>query len=341
MGNGFGSLMVKWHLLYSLILLSLTCTMDGAAMNPPRLELRVSDEGKELTEILDKLLRTESALSRADASNPFLEREIQTDKKLIEKLLRSKGYYGAQIKAVLTRDGSKGANIDFQIISGPLYHISEITIQKEASWLNSPETGSLQLQTGDPLDANAILKALTEIFEKAKRSTGLITLERGHKVSLDHRNALGAVTYRLFGQKRGVFSETEFEGLSSVQEAHLRDMIPWETGDPFSVEKVDTLRQLYIATGLFSFVDTLPLPSDNDQGPVRIKVLLRERLHRSLELGFWATSDENIGLRAGWEHRNIGGKGRKLALSSEFSLCGRIWKVDVHYLPLLYGEGQL
>ncbi len=74
-------------------------------------------------------------------------------------------------------------------------------------------------------------------------------------VVVDHATATVALTLDIDPGPRAAFGEVRFEGLDSVKPAHLKRLVPWQTGDAYDARLVDRFRLDLAKTNLFSAIE--------------------------------------------------------------------------------------
>lgn len=268
----------------------------------------------ELKEASDSL----ALKDRPPASLGLLRTRAERDRERFSRVLQGHGHFGARVEVSL-KDDATPLEVIFAIQPGPVYPVASVDIQimgKEEippHLVPSPET--IGFGPGDPFRASALMdgeRALVRAFEK--QGFPFSRLE-DRKIIVDHRDTTAAVAFFLDPGPRVPFGETRITGLDEVEESMIRRLIPWEEGDFFDVEQVESLQMRLFRLGLFSSVRVFKGPEPDEEGRLPMDITVTERKHRSVGAGISFKTDEGPGATALWEHRNLFGEGERLTLS--------------------------
>lgn len=293
-------------------------------------QLSYKDEGfaQSEQESLAKILEQGAGASLEGKSADAVWEALQADRDLLLRALKARGYYAAKVDAQLS--DSNDAQSKLIVDPGARYTLSKLTLVSDVDWIDNSHLSDLPIETGQPLVADAVLASLESLQQRLREIPGLSLLDLSYKVRLDDEDSSGDLVFTVEDAKRARFGGVRFDGLESINETWLRAMIPWQEGDLYSPSKLQALRSNYIELALFDAVDIQAATPEVDLAPVELNVRLDERLHRSIKAGAWAASDETLGLRFAWEHRNIDAKGGRLRLGSEGSV---LWqRLNAEYL---------
>jgi translocation and assembly module TamA len=104
-----------------------------------------------------------------------------------------------------------------------------------------------------------------------------------------------------------------------VDEIILIRKLPWQEGDPFNGELLEKARTRFSATGLFSTIEVKPDEISSDNGALPILINVKERDYRTIKAGLTFATDEGMGIRASWLHRNFFGRGEHFTLKMSVS----------------------
>ena len=282
-------------------------------------------------------LADEEDLARKEA---YAERMLRTE---LKKALHSKGYYDAVVgyenttqaeqtpegedaKDKESQENANTADGTFLIRPGKKYTISSVTTQPAKF---SEFTDDLGIETGEPLDSAAILKAQNTFLRKIGKDKCFFSLNARNRVILDRSDKTAEVTFVVEAGNEAEFGPLTYEGNETVRNSYLKKLFPWKEGECFRREKIESLRQALIGTGLFSRAEILLPETVPAEGIVPVKVILKERAQRSVKVGATYYTDEGLGLEFGWEHRNFFGAAEKLKASLELSLLEQTLDVEL------------
>lgn len=292
--------------------------------------LRGLDEQPELKDYTDKVL--EATLyapleaEEADEKTRVIEwREKKTVDEL-GKALNAKGYYAHEI--FVKEDSAKGGepSVIFDIAHGPAFTIDAIDIKPES--MNKYLEG-LDLQTGDVLEAEKVLAAQAKLHADIQKESCAFVLDVSHRAILKMKEAKASVVFNIDKGKEASFGALKVNGLSEVKESYVRKVADWREGDCFRHDRIASVREKIMGTGLFSKVD-VKLPEDGRNGgaiPVTLEV--SERAQRSVKVGATYYTDTGPGVQFGWEHRNFFGAGEKFNSDLNLSMIEQSLDFDL------------
>lgn len=252
-------------------------------------------------------IKSEDALKRFEA---YRERLIAGT---LTKALHSKGYYDGAVIYKDSPEENKGA---YQIEAGSAYTISAVSIKPTEF---QKHLSALTIKDNDILVAAPVLKSQTEFYEAIQKDECYFNLEMSHQVVLNRTEKTGKVIYDVQAGPKSVFDSVQFSGQETVDESYLRKLIPFKAGDCFRREKLDDLREAFLATGLFARAKIILPEAPIDGNKVPIEIELKERSHRTVRVGGIYYTDEGPGVLLGWEHRNFMGSAEKLEAQLQLS----------------------
>ncbi len=142
-------------------------------------------------------------------------------------------------------------------------------------------------------------------------------LDRG--VIVDHSARAVRVAFVLEPGPKAEFGETVFEGLRTVDEEFVRNRMPWETGDPYDAELLQTFQGRLVSSRLFGSVRIVPGEALDKDHRLPISVRVTERKHRTVKTGASYKTDEGLGASASWEHRNFLDRGEQMRFELAWS----------------------
>ena len=249
----------------------------------------------------------------------LLRRRVQRDADQMRLVMRTHGYYSATVQAYV-RPGRKRTHVRFEVRAGPLYRIEGVHIQPVAPLnvpLPSPDDLGLSLRR--PAEARVILLAEQELVRRLQSRGYPLARVTRRAVEADHATRGIRLAFRVEPGPAAVFGATLITGLQHLRQGFVDRAVPWKPGERFSLEPLDQLRTRLIRAGLFSAITVTPEGPPDEQGCQTIRVELRERRRRTVELGVGYTTDRGAGARAAWTHRNLFGGAERLMWSAEVS----------------------
>jgi len=277
-------------------------------------------EDKPLRNLLESSSQLLTLGDRLPPTLVALERRARGDVDRLQAVLRSEGYYAAEIDYRLERD-EKPVRVKLTVKLAERYRLVEYRILYTDAGADAP--GLPQ----DPVDLGVTLgePARAEVVVGARRRLLELLADRGHplaqvvdqRVLVDHADDSMSVSIHLIPGEEALFGPLVITGATSVAPAYIEGFIPWKEGERFERSRLNQARQLLLETGLFAAV-AFERPNQLDaEGELPITLLIEERKHRSIGLAARWSTDEGIAFEAQWEHRNLFGRGERLSLDGE------------------------
>lgn len=228
----------------------------------------------------------------------------------LEKLLRSRGYYDGRVRQSVT-DGE----ILYRVVPGRQFRIKSLDVRMPAH-LKAGFDG-VGLQEGDPLDAEKVTAGVKKIETYLAENACLLDVDVTYKATVIHSEHAARLEYRVADSPEVHIGQVQVQGVETVNEEFLRKRVQLKPGDCFSRSKLDAAKLRLLRTNLIAGVNAEV--SAPYEGMVDITFLVIERKHRTVRLGVGYASDEGAGVSAGWEHRNILGRGEKIEVETRVS----------------------
>lgn len=310
----------------------------AAALMPAYAELDVTVDIKGAPDATIQNLAEES-LSLTREEEPVgdqiaLERLTAIDRETLRTILRSFGFYAADVKSNFEIK-AEDAQVTFFLSPGPAFMLADIEFIYPG---NADERLPHDIEDFG-LHAGMIAKA-----EPLKAIAGKITTKL---------RALGYPDPKIISQQfvsdremellRGEIQidtgpltrlgELEIQGLKRVSEPYLRRLIQWQPGGLYSPDRLNAVRRELSGTGLFRsvVVDLHPKgPKGGHEDGVSTPVLvqLEERKRRALSAGVGFSTDAGVSISGAWRHRNVLGEGEEVIVDADLSTIKQELSLD-------------
>ncbi|HEX7873251.1 MAG TPA: BamA/TamA family outer membrane protein [Sphingobium sp.] len=244
-----------------------------------------------------------------DANIAQITRRARTDVDLLDKLMRTRGYYDARIIYLLDAPEARGRqhlDVTFDIAPRELYKLSEVTV----SGLSSTDPrevalrGLFTVKPGDPADTDLILGSTEKLrsglaeggYPFAKVEEPVLRVDHDdHDATLDVIVATGG--YRRYGR-------ITVTGDPPFSAKHVGDIARFDPGQPYAQAQITDLKRALVATGLVGSVEVTPEKGATDDS-VDLIVALTKAPPRTIsgELGYGTGEGARTALS--WQHRNL------------------------------------
>jgi translocation and assembly module TamA len=294
---------------------------------------RMTDELKKLSADLDK----DEPLSGDSLS---LLQAAQARRARMVSALRSRGFYDSRVLATVSQQPiEEAAALDaidatpeaqkisfvFNVATGPVYRVTSIAIDGPPAVVDYPalDRSKLALLTEQPADAAAILLTENQILDQARAHGYALAKVVRREVVIDHATRLAHIVYHLEAGPTATMGPVTFSGTDKVDTVYLQKRVPFKEGEPYTPEKVNSLRDRLTALGTFSAVRVKPAEQLNAQGELPLDVQLKDRLQRTIGFGVSYETILGFGLNASWQHRNLFGQAESLKLTAEVNHIGQ------------------
>jgi len=259
---------------------------------------------EELTASFDK----QSALreNRGEAANAAqIDRRSRADVELLAELLRSQGYYDAEVEPRIEQ-ASGALRVILEAKPGEQYRFSSVELPGlEAA---GPETAKLReafaVEAGDVVIAASVIEANVAL-KVALGEQGFALAEVGEQdIVIDHETRRARLVLPVETGPLASFGAIRVTGNPPFSARHVGRIARFKQGEPFRRSKLDDLRRGLIATGLVASADVRVVPA-SDGRTVDIAVNLDPAPPRTLagELGYG--TGEGLRAEASWQHRNL------------------------------------
>ena len=232
------------------------------------------------------------------------DRQTKEEKELIEKKLRSEGYYAPGVKAIAE---SKGGG--YAVDPGRRFKLGAVKIKAQEN-VKLPPPADIGLEEGAPMRAEEVLKALSMVAEYVDAHNCLYNVRVEYEATINSDNASAGVTFIVKESPEAVFGNVSVEGLRTVHGDFALHKLGLKQGACFKRTAIAKARQRLQGTNLFSRVAADI--GELEDGKADVVFNATERSHRTIKAGVNYDSQNGPGVTAGWEHRNIFGEGQKL-----------------------------
>lgn len=271
----------------------------------------VSLEGTEGMEAADLASRFKAlSLLHQYAGQPAniaqIDRRAREDTALLQTLLRSYGYYDAEVDMRLSNSGSGNVVVSLAVSPGSLYRFTSVEVvgldQTDPRMLSLRT--SFAVKTGDPVDATKLEESLAALRSTLGRNGYAFAEVREPDVEIDHAETSGTMVVTVVDGGRHYVGQIILKGPKLFSARHIGRVARFKSGDRYDAADMEDLRRALIATGLVSTAVIKPVRS-TDQERVDIEVNLTPGPLRTIagELGYG--TGEGARAEVSWQHRNL------------------------------------
>ncbi|WP_371433543.1 autotransporter assembly complex family protein [Novosphingobium sp.] len=268
-----------------------------------------------------------------------LTRRARSDRDLIVEILRTYGYYDAEVyqsivtpqseaaasAASASAEGGNGARrgprrnaidlskvvVRFDVVPGPQYRLAKIDLGDIAGTGADYKTlrAAFGVRVGDPVNTEKILKGRADLAATLG-DTGYAFAKVGEPaLVIDHEPRTGDLTVPVTSGGRYVFGQVVSGMPRFMGSRHIQHIARFRPGDVYQTAMLDDLRQAILATSLVSSVTVktreVTPPAAGKPGVVDVDVDMAKAPQRTVAALIGYSSGEGFRVEASWEHRNL------------------------------------
>lgn len=240
-----------------------------------------------------------------------LNRRARDDAKLIDRLLRSKGYYGGDVDIEITpgnRAQGGRATVALQVTPGPRYTFQTIDVKATGAAPEALVVETLALKSGAPADT-AEVQAAEDRLRLRLPQHGYAFAQVGERdIVIDHATRTATYSVPVSSGPLARIGSFRVEGDDLVPASHVAALARFDPGDVYDSRRIDDLRAALIDTGLFGTVAIRPVRSATAQdgsAVVDLVVHLEEAPLRTIAATAGYGTGEGFRLEVSWQHRNF------------------------------------
>lgn len=295
---------------------------------PTGVEMRLSDElvlavpaDLALFPVRDQFIARFKALSSVevledDGSQARLAAQARADEDLLRQLLRTYGYFDAQVVRSIEEAGEQGDDAAlpvarFDLIPGLRYTVGAVDLgaiaQESADQAFMRE--SYGVFPGDPVSLDAIISERFDLDVALGENGYPFAAIAEPQLTVDHARVQGNLSMPVEPGGRYAFGTVTSNLESLLPGRHLADIARFAPGDLYRRSDADDLRRAILATGLVGSVTLTPVavspPDGAVAGTVDLAASLTAAPLRTLAGSVGYGSDEGLRLAGSWEHRNL------------------------------------
>jgi translocation and assembly module TamA len=284
---------------------------NGSASDTGNIRYKLRVEGLATVVNAEELLRQfrqQSALEaegkhRANAAQ--IGRRASADADLLEEMLRSWGYYDADVAPRTEKTGIE-LGVVLAAEPGQQYHFASVALPglehagAEAAKLRE----SFAVKSGDPVIASNVISAGVSLTRKLGEE-GFASAKLGEQdIEVNHETRLATLVLPVNPGPVARFGAIHVSGKPPFSARHLATMARFKPGDQFQRSKVDDLRRALIATTLVANADIQVVPVQGGR-TVDLNIRLEPAPSHTIagELGYG--TGQGVRVEASWTDRNF------------------------------------
>ncbi|HEX5184402.1 MAG TPA: BamA/TamA family outer membrane protein [Allosphingosinicella sp.] len=253
-------------------------------------------------------LSTLEARRKEAANAAQIDRRAREDSGLLVDLLRSRGYYDAEVETNVTAAPAAGGTIKVTLAADPgaLYRFG--TVDLPGLDQAGPEAEALRaafaVHPNDPVDAEKVNQA-EQALDVALGRRGFAFADLGKlDIAVDHATHMASLTLPVKPNGARRFGRILVEGKPVFTARHIQAIARFHPGDAYRADLVEDLRRALVATGIVSRVSVRTVEG---QAPKTVDIAVslgRAPVHTIAGEAGYGTG-EGARLQLSWQHRNL------------------------------------
>ncbi len=247
-----------------------------------------------------------------------LEKFAKNKELALHAILKSYGFYAAEVQHVITKTGKDTFLIKYQIEPHQVFVISQIDINHPDS-ITGLEVSQLKIKVGDRLVAKHVIQAAKNMALNIEQNNCFTSVEVEHQAILNFEDSTALLAFNIADRDQVTFGATEIVGLETVDSEYIIRQIPWKQGQCFKIASIKNFEKKLREKNIFAqVVVEYPLEADSE-GQVPLTIQVKESLHRTIKIGLGYESDTGPGIYSSWVHRNFYHLGETVETSLKIS----------------------
>lgn len=289
----------------------------GIALADETLPYKVDLSGVD-GELKDRVAAESRLVSQQGQGAPSLaalRRRAEEDGDALRALLRAQGWYEGKVEVTMD-DGQRPVPVRLRVEPGPEFRLAAFDVSYDVPPGQLPPQPvpleDLGVDRGGRAQADEVVKAGAALLKALAGQGYPLARIAARQAVVDHaaRTMRVAVTVATGPQAR--FGPLSVQGVSGVDEQWVRNRVPWQAGERFSLAAMDLLRKRLMDSRLFSSVRLSTAEAVDAEGRLPVTLGLTEAKARSVGVGGTWSTTEGLGGQAFWETRNLLGGAERL-----------------------------
>ena len=237
-----------------------------------------------------------------------IDRRAREDAELLDRLLRSEGYYDALVEtSVAPASDATRLTVTLTVTPGKLYTFGEVAVRGlEPTGSAAPDLRAAYAVTeASPVVAQSVIDARTALIERLGRTGYPFAKVAEPGITVDHETQQARLGLEVDpGGKRNFGSIVVTGTRPPFGARHAQVIARFRPGDTYDQYLVDDLRRAFVATGLVSQA-RVEVVEGKLPGTVDLQTALDPAPYRTISGEAGYGTGEGFRVEASWQHRNL------------------------------------
>ncbi|GGE91639.1 autotransporter assembly complex protein TamA [Sphingomonas prati] len=245
--------------------------------------------------------------SGSPANVAQIERRAREDEGVLAELLRSYGYYDAEVDARVEADpATRRVVVTLTADPGALYRFADVTLPglSAAAGKAPALADAYGVTKNQPVDAEKVLAAGDALKTALGRQGFAFGTVAEPEVVINHDTRTATLAIAVNPGVAQRFGMIRVEGSPLFSAKHLGRIARFRPGQPYDAALLEDYRRALIQTGLVSTLKAVPV-AGADVGTVDIATTLEPAPPRTIAGTAGYGTGEGISTEVSWTHRNL------------------------------------
>ncbi len=305
-------------------------------------------ENKEIIDLIKSQISNWNDVAKDSISAEF---KMKKDRKIIKEILRSFGYFDAEVNLQKTNE-----QIIFDVNLHERYKFDDvlITYTDQKEYRSGLKVGQVFDLIGIPYDSYTDTKQLSDGCDKianflADKGFAFVKIYDPEIVRDKETKKIKAI-YKVDLNGKTIIDETILNIRSKkdpkLLEPFIKNRISWKDGDVYDRQKIDNMKDDLMSSKIFSGISVKlsdPIKDSKDAKIVHTTITLdiEEALLRDVSAGLKYGSAEKFGILLSWTHYNINGKGSSVSGTIDATKKNKYCRFKYDVPDLFYKKQRL
>ncbi|MBA2635485.1 MAG: BamA/TamA family outer membrane protein, partial [Sphingomonas sp.] len=241
---------------------------------------------------------------KQDTNAAQIQRRSEADSELLAELLRSQGFYDADVAPRIEPRG-QALLVTLEANPGEQYRFQSVELAgldaagAEAARLRE----AFGVKAGDSVVAEDVIAANVNLKVALGEQGFALATVGEQEIIIDHSTRLATLVLSVDPGPLAAFGAVRVGGNPPFDAQHVARIARFDPGDRFERAKVDDLRRALIATGLVSIAEVQVVPAAGNRVDLTVNMQPAPMRTVAGQLGYG--TGEGFRAEASWQHRNF------------------------------------
>ena len=235
-----------------------------------------------------------------------IDRRAEQDGDLLVQLLRSRGYYDAQVDAQVDPGADGTLVVRLVAKPGALYRLDDVALPglAAAAPVEAKARQAFAVAEGDPAAAEPVLAGRDALAATLANNGYPFATVAEPKAVVDHATGAAQLTVAVTPGERATIGAIRVADNPLFGAEHTADIALFQPGDLYDASQLEDLRRALVATGIVGSVRVAPVRTGTP-GVVDVGVDMTAAKLRTIAGSLGYGTGEGARAEVSWQHRNL------------------------------------